>query len=588
MSILSSVSCASSYSDNSKASIGPGESRRLWRSGALTSLRMSPNPTHTASPIVSPLPQGWKSDPMEHPFPPIDSTMPSPRGIFLTTPCAMAGKTMAGRIQVPPNSKLDHHSAQSLILEIIGVEEVVDCARRGRKTHRHGFYKQVIDDWTFCHDSPRRKSKPCISFQLNLPEWLQGSYSDNLSRVYYVIRGIKQTGRNGFGDMAVIEEQVTVRASIGHLASIEKSLYSHIIESNSVDFTKYGGGNAKVQLSLQRRVWASGSSIFCSLQISNQAEITLKDIKLILLRRQNTYSNCSQSFQLMPVSSLCNVVSSTSISSLGWFDGLGSGMKENVVLELQTMPQHITIKNQLLIDVSYAIQASIETSEGTDTMVEVPIILVHPQTVEPPIPVITYNPAKSNITFADLLKHTEDSSESDNDEEAEAFSPKFSIFRQRASFSMLHPTELAPTKTVTRSISLTAPKRRSGQTHKVSIVEPATANVVLHDSIPESPSTLQRRSSVKRYIVRRASSPQQSTYKRNHAQRITIFEDSAVDAKLPMVDRYDLEADPNTVPDIAPNLPHTQSLNAVPPSKKEQPRISARHKLRSFRGSLRV
>jgi hypothetical protein len=75
--------------------------------------------------------------------------------------------------------------------------------------------------------------------------------------------------------MTVIEEQVTVRASIGYLASREKSLYSHITESNSVSFTKYGGGNAKVQLSLQRRVWASGSSIFCSIQISNQAEVTV-------------------------------------------------------------------------------------------------------------------------------------------------------------------------------------------------------------------------------------------------------------------------------------------------------------------------
>jgi hypothetical protein len=37
----------------------------------------------------------------------------------------MAGKTTTGRIQVPPNSKLDHHSAQSLILEIIGVEGMI-------------------------------------------------------------------------------------------------------------------------------------------------------------------------------------------------------------------------------------------------------------------------------------------------------------------------------------------------------------------------------------------------------------------------------------------------------------------------------
>lgn len=171
---------------------------------------------------------------------------------------------------------------------------------------------------------------------------------------------------------------------------------------------------------------------------------------------------------------------------------------------------------------------------------EVPIVLVHPQTVEPPIPVMTCSPAVSTITFADLLKQTENSSESDTDEEAEAFSPKFSIFRQRASFSMLHPTELAPTGTVTRSVSLTSPKRRASQTHKVSIVEPAIANVALHESIPESPLTLKRRSPVKRYIVRRASSPLQSTYKRNHAQRTIIFEDSDVDAKLSMVDRYDL------------------------------------------------
>ncbi|KAI9289851.1 hypothetical protein BC943DRAFT_376049 [Umbelopsis sp. AD052] len=583
MSILSSSSCTSSYSDSSKVSIGSSESRKTWRTGVLTSLRMSSSPT--VSPRVSPLPQGWKSGPMDHLDPaPTTLATPSTRRIFITTPCAMAGNTIAGRIQLPPNTKLDHLSAQSLILEIIGVEEVIDSTRRGRKTHRHGFYRQVIDDWTFCHNSSRRKSTPWISFQLNLPKWLQGSYSDECSRIYYVIRGIKQTGGNSHDGLTVIEEEVTVRANIGHLASREKSLYAHITESNSVNFSKCGEGNVKLQLSLQRRVWASGSSIFCSLQINNETEVALKDIKLILLRRQNTYSNCSQSFQLMPVSSLCDVVSSTSISSLGWFNGLASGIKENVVLELQTMIQDITVKDHVLLDVSYAIQASIETSESTETMVEIPIILVHPQTVEPPIPVITSNPTRPNITFADLLRHTEVSSESDTDEEEEAFSPKFSIFRQRASFSMLHPTELAPAKTVTRSVSLTAPRRRSTATHKVSIMEPA--NFALHESIPETPSMLKRRSPVKRYIVRRASSPQQSTYRRNHSRRITVFEDCAEDSKLPIIDQYDL-SDPDTVPEIEPNLPQTRSLNAVPPSK-DQPRLGTRHKLRSFRDSLRI
>jgi hypothetical protein len=122
---MSSVSCTSSYSDSSKASIGFSESRRFWRTGVLTSLRMSPNPTQIASPKVSPLPQGWKSSPIEQPVPPTNATMPSTRGIFLTTPCAMAGKTIAGRIQVPANTISDHHSAQSLILEIIGIEGMI-------------------------------------------------------------------------------------------------------------------------------------------------------------------------------------------------------------------------------------------------------------------------------------------------------------------------------------------------------------------------------------------------------------------------------------------------------------------------------
>lgn len=169
----------------------------------------------------------------------------------------------------------------------------------------------------------------------------------------------KQTGTNDSSGILVIEEEITIRAKIGQMTSGERSLYSSITERNVINSINYGGGDIILELALQRRIWVSGSTIFCSLRIKNHSKtmvlnvflacyviskslltqnvfLQIKDVKVILLRRQNTYSQSSQNFQLMSVRSFCDVVSCTSIASLGSFDCLSSGQNENVILGLDT------------------------------------------------------------------------------------------------------------------------------------------------------------------------------------------------------------------------------------------------------------
>jgi hypothetical protein len=66
----------------------------------------------------------------------------------------MAGKTTTGRIQVPPNSKLDHHSAQSLILEIIGVEGMIFMTKNLSVIGMIGHFATVLRDENQNHAYP--------------------------------------------------------------------------------------------------------------------------------------------------------------------------------------------------------------------------------------------------------------------------------------------------------------------------------------------------------------------------------------------------------------------------------------------------
>jgi hypothetical protein len=222
-----------------------------------------------------------------------------------------------------------------------------------------------------------------------------------------------------------------------------------------------------------------------------------------------------------------------------------------------------------LIDVSYAIQASIETAAGygidqsfsmvtslfvntcsfsisVETMVEVPVTLVHPHSVEPPVPVNMYKQAISHSTFSKLMnrvfeeQHSDESESDDEDQpsKGDEFKSNFSIFRQRASFTVLHPTELGPSETLIRATLSSTQLKRSSQTHRVSIVQHANANATLQESIPENPSSFGRRLSSKAYIVRKGSKSSRKSSVDNSVSPTTVSKDMWDDMKHPISERY--------------------------------------------------
>ncbi|KAH8553707.1 hypothetical protein BGW37DRAFT_465793 [Umbelopsis sp. PMI_123] len=406
-------------------------------------MAMSPSLKQMMSPRVSPSPYIWKNSNVDQPESPRVPTATSTSGLFLTAPYGVAGQTIAGKIEVQPNLKLDHHATQSLMLEILGLEGravgkliATDVTNRLSMT---GLFARL----------KLESLKIIFHFKVKLPDYLRGSYSDTISRVYYVIRGTKKNTSYDSGTIMVMEAPVNICANVGQATSGENSLYSYVMESNSV-------------------------SSNCNYHSSGEYGF-LDRLSSVLLKLRMKQKPC-RTFKLMPVSSLCDVVSSTSISSLSWFEALSSGDKEYVVLGLQT-------------------EASIESSAGVETLVEMPIILVHPHSVDPPILVNVYKQAMSRSTFSELLKGTQDtnkSEESDVDDEEDACSPNFSIFHQQVSFPGLHPTELGTAEALTKRVLSETPRRIASQTYKVNIVDPGNLDAVFQEPIPESPLSLGR------------------------------------------------------------------------------------------------
>jgi hypothetical protein len=180
---------------------------------------------------------------------------------------------------------------------------------------------------------------------------------------------------------------------------------------------------------------------------------------------------------------------------------------------------------------------------SVETLVEMPIILVHPHSVDPPILVNVYKQAMSRSTFSELLKGTQDtnkSEESDVDDEEDSCSPNFSIFHKQVSFPGLHPNELGTTEALTKRVLSETPRRTASQTYKVNIVDPGNLDAVFQEPIPESPLSLRRRLSTKRYIVPKWSYQPPKIGKECNAKTISIFEKSCDVVNQPIVDRGDL------------------------------------------------
>ncbi|KAI8334791.1 hypothetical protein BC941DRAFT_82502 [Chlamydoabsidia padenii] len=139
-------------------------------------------------------------------------------------------------------------------------------------------------------------------------------------------------------------------------------------------------------MSLSRSIWTSGSSLYVSMMMENKSVHRMRDVKLELIKRQNTYSQTGlhKSFDLMPVTSTCELVACTSLLALGWWKPLDPNEDDHVLIPLEIPMHEFTIKHQKLIDVSFALRVSISSLTSTDAIIEIPITLAHPISADPP------------------------------------------------------------------------------------------------------------------------------------------------------------------------------------------------------------
>lgn len=199
-------------------------------------------------------------------------------------------------------------------------------------------------------------------------------------------------------------------------------------------------------------------------------------------------------------------------------------------------------------------------------MVEIPITLVHPESVEPPVEVQPHRQMVTHSTFSDLLNRTfaqyedidsssysdsESDSDSDNSETEEIITPerRTSIFQQRASFSIYNPMDPEPSVTLRRTtLSCQELKQQANIPRQVHVVQVREDTVSTPERIIEQTEEPEHRASVKVYNVRKAA-----------------LEDVAINM-------------------IESNQSHINSL----PSKQGNSRLNARHRLKSFRNSFKV
>ncbi|KAI9488198.1 hypothetical protein BDB00DRAFT_888871 [Zychaea mexicana] len=144
--------------------------------------------------------------------------------------------------------------------------------------------------------------------------------------------------------------------------------------------------SVELQVMLSRTIWIAGSPIYTSFKISNMARQKISSVNLELLRRQNTFSQTglTGSFGLMPVTSTCETVARVNAASFDWWQPIEQGVSDEVTLAIQPLAGDLSIRSQKLIDVSYSIRVSISSSISNDAVLEIPVILVHPISMDPP------------------------------------------------------------------------------------------------------------------------------------------------------------------------------------------------------------
>lgn len=90
-----------------------------------------------------------------------------------------------------------------------------------------------------------------------------------------------------------------------------------------------------VDIQLARSLWMTGAPIYASIKINNDTEHALTDIRMEILRRQNTFAR-ETSGLTVPVTSTCEVIATAATAHAGWWEPLEPHASDTVTLAVQS------------------------------------------------------------------------------------------------------------------------------------------------------------------------------------------------------------------------------------------------------------
>ncbi|CAO3598096.1 unnamed protein product [Absidia cylindrospora] len=336
--------------------------------------------------------------------------------IYLKSPYVMSGGTMEGTIALSPVPK---KKIEQIELILHGIEIVFDPAHYSTSTHAHHFLNLPILTLQQPNnhlDGFTPDDTTTISFDFQMPLDLGSTFRDKKGCVQYTLQchaKIRQDEENEeneeiwFTDRPLYVYQNvqglksgTDQASLYHPINERRRIWERRRSSRlSTSSNNIEASYADIIMNLSRSVWTSGSSIYVNMRMENKSGHKMRDVKLELIKRQNTYwqTGIHKTFDLMPVTSTCETVASTSLLNLGWWQPLDHQSTDHVMIPLEIPVNEFTIKHQKLIDISFALRISITSLTSTDAIIEIPITLVHPISADPPPGSISIStPLKNN------------------------------------------------------------------------------------------------------------------------------------------------------------------------------------------------
>ncbi|KAL9553054.1 hypothetical protein PS6_004152 [Mucor atramentarius] len=287
--------------------------------------------------------------------------------IYLKSPHVVASGELAGSIVIHGDTTLVH-KIKSIHLDLVGLEAVNDSSKTNQKSFsfldlsvlRLTGPEQVTP---FHHVSARAEevNKIIVPFLVSLPSDLSGTYIDKKGSIQYYLKSEVEW----HSDKPTLQKQAVTIYSNMVLKSLKDAtdLYTPVVLNNKQIWKTTKEGQVSIEASMPRSVWMSGAPIYVTVKIHNETlNDTVSDIKLELLRKQNTYSINHLDQSLVPVTSSCEILVTTCLADLGWWKPLEPTSQDQVTLTIDTPSNQVTVRNQKLIDVSFSIRLSMQSA----------------------------------------------------------------------------------------------------------------------------------------------------------------------------------------------------------------------------------